>query len=215
MKKLQFNPQYIRTLGFAGCTASGKSTFVRDLKENLPEGAVTILSLDNYYKPKDQQPRDSITQEINFDLPECFFWDEYLRDLRKLKAGLEVTRPEYLFGKEGVPPLIISRPSPIIIGEGLFLFHEDEVASEFDLKAYVDAMFLIRYGRRVERDKAERSYDYRMPHIVITQVMPGEDFILATKDKCDIVINNNISYERALDMLTRYCKTIFEESKVL
>ena len=45
-------------VGIAGGSASGKTSFLKKLKENLPLGSVSIISQDNYYKPQDQQQLD-------------------------------------------------------------------------------------------------------------------------------------------------------------
>ena len=63
---MNFVKPYI--IGIAGGSASGKTSFLRDLKLEIPSESLAIISQDNYYFPKEQQFIDE-NGEINFDLP--------------------------------------------------------------------------------------------------------------------------------------------------
>jgi uridine kinase len=72
-----------------------------------------------------------------------------------------------------------------------------------DLKIFIDADEHIKLIRRIQRDKIERNYPledvlYRYQH----HVFPAyEKFIQPYKSSCDIIVNNNISFDDAMDAL--------------
>ena len=43
-------------IGIAGGTASGKTTVVRKIVENLPEGSVAVIPQDSYYNDQSHLP---------------------------------------------------------------------------------------------------------------------------------------------------------------
>ena len=72
-----------------------------------------------------------------------------------------------------------------------------------DLKIFIDADEHIKLIRRIQRDKIVRNYPledvlYRYQHHVFPSY---QKFILPYKSECDIVINNNISFEDAMNTL--------------
>src|SRR5260370_910525 len=55
-------------VGIVGGSASGKTSFLRDLLARLPAGKCAVVSQDNYYRTIDEQERDP-EGNPNFDLP--------------------------------------------------------------------------------------------------------------------------------------------------
>ena len=45
-------------IGITGGSGSGKTTLIRQLEANFSKEQVCMLSMDNYYKPRDLQERD-------------------------------------------------------------------------------------------------------------------------------------------------------------
>nr|MBP9153038.1 hypothetical protein [Flavobacteriales bacterium] len=90
-------------VGIAGGSASGKTSFLQRLKENLPAGSVSIISQDNYYKPKNQQLLDE-NGEVNYDLPTSIDKDAFLADLNSLLNDSPINIVEYCFNKQGATP---------------------------------------------------------------------------------------------------------------
>jgi uridine kinase len=96
------------------------------------------------------------------------------------------------------------KPAPILIIEGLFVQYFEEIASELDLKIFIEAKDYIKLSRRIRRDNDERGYDmhdvlYRYQH----HVMPiYETLIRPLKHHTDLIIPNNQDFAQALDVLT-------------
>jgi len=188
-------------IGISGGSGSGKTTFVKALSESFPTHQVCILSQDNYYKPREEQQIDS-KGEKNFDLPESFKEEEYHQDVLRLLNGEDVVLKEYTYNNPlAEPKLITYKAAPIVIIEGIFVFHFKDVSDLMDFKIFIDADEHIKLIRRIQRDQIERNYPiedvlYRYQH----HVFPAyQKFILPYKPHCDIVVNNNISFDNALN----------------
>jgi uridine kinase len=193
-------------VGITGGSASGKTLFLNKLLELLPEDKVCLISQDNYYRDKDQQPIDE-NGVYNFDLPESLHYDEFARDIERLKNGETVTRKEYVFNNPNATPKLLEyTPAPIIVVEGLFVLHYPEVAHLLDLKLFIEAKGYIKLKRRIIRDSEERGYDLQdVLYRFEKHVMPSyEKFIEPSKYEADIIIPNNSRFDTALEVVSSY-----------
>lgn len=197
-------------IGISGGSASGKTAFIHALQQTFGPEMLCLVSQDNYYKTADQHLRDE-NGYINFDLPECIDVSAFLGDLALLRTGQEIRRHEYLFQLEDqAPPLIALKPAPVIIVEGLFLFHFREVFEQLDLKLFIDAREEIKLERRLKRDTAERGIDedlvrYQWEH----HVKPSYDrFLKPYQNEADIIINNNEHFLTSLQVISNHIKTL-------
>ncbi len=188
-------------IGISGGSGSGKTTFVKELASHFSSEQVCILSQDNYYKPREEQVTDA-NNEKNFDLPESFKEEEYHQDVLKLLNGEDVVLKEYTYNNPlAEPKLITYKAAPIVIIEGIFVFHFADVCNLMDFKIFIDADEHIKLIRRIQRDQIERNYPiedvlYRYQHHVFPSY---QKYILPYKPNCDIVVNNNISFDNALN----------------
>ncbi|MFN0014963.1 MAG: uridine kinase [Saprospiraceae bacterium] len=196
------------TIGITGGSGSGKTTFIRRLREAFGTAQLCIISQDDYYLPREQQHTDD-RGEKNFDLPKSFDKKAFRRDLERLRAGETVTRLEYTFNNpEATPKTLTFQPAPVIIVEGLFVFHYKKIAPLLDLKVFINTKENLKVIRRIHRDQVERNYPitdvlYKYQH----HVLPAyERFILPYKEEADIVVNNNESFERGLSVLIGFLK---------
>ncbi|MFN8238264.1 MAG: uridine kinase [Chitinophagales bacterium] len=190
-------------IGISGGSGSGKTTFVKELARSFSSDQVCILSQDNYYKPREEQVTDA-NNEKNFDLPESFKEQEYHKDVLRLLNGEDVVLKEYTYNNpDAEPKQVTYKAAPVIVIEGIFVFHFADVCSLMDLKIFIDADEHIKLIRRIQRDKIERNYPledvlYRYQHHVFPSY---QKYILPYKSECDIVVNNNISFEDAMNAL--------------
>ena len=198
------------TIGITGGSGSGKTYFLQGLSSHFKPEEICLISQDNYYKPRDQQPIDENGVE-NFDLPVSIDRIAFQNDLLKLKAGQDVEKKEYMFNNsKAVPKLLHFNAAPILVVEGLFVQYFEEIDKELDLKIFIEAKDHIKIGRRIKRDQVARGYDiddvlYRYQY----HVMPVfETLIEPIKHKADLVIPNNSNFDRALEVLTGYLKSI-------
>ncbi len=195
-------------IGISGGSGSGKTTLLNELKAAFSDEEICFLSQDNYYRPREEQVDDH-NQVTNFDLPTSFDRSAYVSDIEKLISGVEVIKEEYTFNnEEKVAKTLVYRPCPIIILEGIFVFHFKEIASLMDFKIFVEASDTLKLIRRIKRDREERNYPiddvlYRFEH----HVMPSYNkYILPYKVRCDIIINNNKRYSESLLLVKSFLK---------
>ena len=193
-------------IGIIGGSGSGKTSFVRRLRESFSETEVCVVSMDDYYLPNEQQRRDH-NDEINFDLPKSFDKKKLRQDIERLMAGETVEIQEYVFNNPSAKTKTLTiRPAPVIIIEGLFVFHFKKIVPLLDLKVFINAKEDLKIIRRIVRDQAEREDPlegvlYKYQH----HVSPAfERYILPYRDEADIVVNNNRDFERGLEVLTGF-----------
>lgn len=190
-------------IGVTGGSGSGKSLFIKEVIRSFTEEEVCFISQDNYYRPRDKQPADERGVK-NFDMPESIDIQRFAEDIERLKQGKKIVFKEYTFNNPALEPQIIEmNPAPIIILEGIFIFHVKEIADLMQLKIFIEASEHIMIKRRVLRDKEERGYDlddvlYRYEH----HVMPAyNSFILPYRKDADIIINNQTELNESVKVL--------------
>lgn len=145
-------------IGICGGSGSGKTTLLKRISKELKHLAPSIFSMDNYYLPIHKQVKD-VNGEINFDLPTALDKNKLVQDLRDLMNGLPIEVKEYHFN---APPdkntLITINPSKLIIVEGLFLFHYQEVRELIDFSIFMEVDPTTQLDRRLYRDQETRGY---------------------------------------------------------
>jgi uridine kinase len=191
------------TIGITGGSGSGKTFFLNNLANHFDKDQICLLSQDHYYKARDLQYTDENGVK-NFDLPTAIERERFHQDILKLKRGEAITIKEYTFNNPNAKPQLIEfKPTPILIIEGLFVQHFEEIRNELDLKIFIEAKDYIKLSRRIKRDNDERGYDfhdvlYRYQH----HVMPiYETLIEPLKHRADLIIPNNHQFENALDII--------------
>ena len=187
-------------IGVTGGSGSGKTTFLRELRQTFSCEELCVLSQDNYYRPRTEQVVDD-SGVHNFDRLESIDLEAFERDISQLVSGSAVRRQEYTFNNaEKTPDILEFKPAPVIIVEGLFVFASETIRQLLDMKVYVYAHEVKKVIRRIKRDGIERNYPiedvlYRYEH----HVMPSfESYIKPIMESADVIINNNYNMDAAL-----------------
>ena len=196
-------------IGITGGSGSGKTRFLTKLLDRFTPAQVCLVSQDNYYKNRDEQPVDEKGVK-NFDLPDSINFKEFKKDIIALKEGRSVSRLEYTFNNPKVAPKQIElHPAPVLVVEGIFVMYDKELAEVLDLKVFIEAKDYIKLKRRIIRDDKERGYDlddvlYRYEH----HVMPTYDkYIKPYKMDADIIIPNHTDFRQAMEVLSSFIRT--------
>jgi len=202
-------------IGITGGSGSGKTFFLNKILEKVGTEHVTLISQDNYYRKIDEQTVDE-NGFANFDLPESINHEWFARDIATLKSGKPIQLEEYTFNvPDAIPKILTFKPNPIVIIEGIFIMHYPKVLAQIDLKLFVEAKDHIKIKRRILRDKKERGQDleevlYRFEN----HVMPAyEQFIAIHKPEADLIICNNQSMDRALEVVVSFIKSKIENAR--
>lgn len=171
-------------LCIAGGSGAGKSTLAAALAAELGDRA-SVLGLDEYQKPREEVPRTP-SGLYNYDCPDAVYFDRFVADLRRLRAGDDVTvtrRKKRLTMSAGVGDggTYVVPAREIVIVEGyLALWHPDARAS-YDVSVFLDLPAALRVARRRWA---------KDPNYVDEVLLPMHDLhIEPTKTYADLLVN--------------------------
>ena len=177
-------------IGIAGGSGSGKSTFAARIKEAFPT-QVSLVSCDNYYLPHDDLPLEE-RAHLNYDAPEALEFDLMVKHLEQLKNGQAALCPVYDFTRHTRSNKVTEiKPRPIILIDGILIFHDESLRNCMDLKIYVETDADERILRRARRDMLERGRD--LDSVIdqyLSTVKPMHNtYVKPTKVFADIILN--------------------------
>lgn len=147
-------------VGICGASGSGKTklseTLYKELSEEFGEDSIGIICEDFYYH---DQRNKSMEERIttNYDHPESLDHGLLVEHLKKLCAGEAVELPQYDYvNHTRAEETVLMTPKMIIIVEGILVFEDEKLRSQFDYKIFVDTPLDICLMRRAKRDMVER-----------------------------------------------------------
>lgn len=185
------NKPYV--IGIAGSSGSGKTFFLRSFLNHFSADQVTLISQDDYYIPANTTTREE-NRLYNFDVPTSINREAFYADIKALFEGKTVYKEEYTFNNPHIKPKMLEiLPAPILVVEGLFIFHYNEINELLDYRIFLDADEPIALDRRLRRDLIERGYDHDdVMYKWTNHVVPSYNtYLLPHKKECDLVIINN------------------------
>ncbi len=180
-------------IGITGGSGSGKTFFLQCFLKHFAPNQIAIISQDDYYIPANTKTKEE-NKLYNFDLPTALDRESFYQDLLSLLNGKTIYKQEYTFNN---PALKSNRqeikPAPIILVEGLFIFHYIEINKLLDHRIFIHADEQIALKRRVKRDWIERGYNEEdVMYKWKNHVMPAfKEYLLPYKKLCDQIIENN------------------------
>jgi uridine kinase len=195
-------------IGICGGSGSGKTTLLKKLMAHYAPIKPTAFVMDNYYKPIHLQEKDH-NQEVNFDLPTALDRERLFNDFESLLAGKSVRIKEYQFNNSTEPTYITLEPSPIIIIEGLFLLHYEEIRAKLDFSIFVELDLHLQLERRLLRDNATRGYsENAIRYQWDNHVIPSYNhYLLPYKNHADFVFLNehtmDVEFEKLINQLNQ------------
>ena len=199
-------------IGIAGGTGCGKTTVVKQILNELPEGEVGVISQDSYYKDTSHLSYEERIK-INFDHPRSIDFELLELHLKALKKGDSIDQPVYSFVKHNrTGDTIKTHPRKVMIVEGILILTNQELRDMFDIKIYVHADSDERLIRRLKRDICERGRDLDevLTRYQNTLKPMHHQFIEPMKEYADIIIPNNKYNTVAVDIV----KTIINQRLV-
>jgi len=200
----------------AGPSSSGKTTFAQRLSIQLRvNGIVPItLSLDDYFKNRDQSPVDENGQ-YDFEHIDAIDIDLFNEDLYKLLKGYEVEVPIFNFitgCREKTGRKLCINEKQIIIVEGIHGLNEkltSSIPAKNKFKIYISALTSLnidnhnripstdtRMIRRIVRDHKFRGWNAESTIMNWPSVRRGEErYIFPFQEEADIMFNSSLIYE--------------------
>jgi uridine kinase len=184
----------------AGGSGSGKTTFVKILKEKLAKHRPLVISLDHYYRDLSHlSPEERARQ--NFDDPAAIERGLLREQISLLRKGIPVERPcyDYATHTRRLDTQTLE-PSELIILDGIFALCFPELFQSLDLKIYLDVDDDIRVVRRISRDMAERgrSFESCAQQYLDTVKAMHQKHIAPSRKHADFMIPWHVRNERAI-----------------
>ena len=192
-------------IAIAGGSASGKTTVVKKIIEQLNSKNITVISHDDYYKDLTHLPLTE-RYKVNFDHPDSIDNDLFVAQLKDLLDGKSISKPKYDFVQHNRSnECELVEPTKIIIIEGILILEDERVRDLATIKLFVESVDDIRFIRRLVRDTKERG---RSIESVINQYLTTVKpmyyaFIKPTKRYADIIIPNDSTHDVAVDCIAR------------
>ncbi|MDY3006145.1 uridine kinase [Anaerococcus porci] len=201
-----------KIIAIAGGSASGKSTIVDYIKNYFADD-LFVMGHDNYYKAHDDIPFEK-REKLNYDEPNAFDNEMFIRDLKRLKSGKEIDMPIYDYNIHTRSDKTVHvSPKKIILIEGILVLYDKMIRDITDTMVFVDADSDVRLQRRILRDTKERS---RSLDSVLTQYIKQvkpmhEKYVEPTKKYADIIIPRGAKNTRGIEILIKHIEDLLKE----
>ncbi len=202
-------------IGIAGGSGSGKSTFAQRIKDTFPNH-VSLISCDNYYLPHDELTLEE-RANLNYDAPYSLEFDLMVRHLEALKNGQAVQCPVYDFTRHTRSDAVTEiAPRPIILIDGILIFHDPALRACMDLKIYVETDADERILRRARRDMRERGRDLdSVIQQYLATVKPMHNaYVEPTKVFADIILNGGKNEQAFILVKTQIDQLLREQEEM-
>jgi uridine kinase len=186
------NKPYV--IGIAGGSGSGKTFFLKCFLEHFTADEVCLVSQDDYYIPVAHNMTKEENKLYNFDLPATIDHVHFESDISKLMNNEPVNKLEYTFNNpNAVPKMMVIKPAPIVIVEGLFILHFKKIANDLDMTIFIEADEEVALQRRLKRDLLERGYSHDdVQYKWANHVVPAyKEYLLPYRESCNKIIINN------------------------
>jgi phosphoribulokinase len=183
---------HIFTLGVAGDSGSGKTTFTQGVRSIFGNDLVSTITLDDYHSLDREGRRAQGITALN---PKANSLDRLERDLISLKRGVPVEKPSYNHTTGTFDPPAIFSPKKILILEGLHTLFTPTLRKYLDFTLFVDPARQVKYDWKIQRDVDQRGYSRDAVLREIAEREPEyERYIAPQKEYADAVIG--IDYSR-------------------
>jgi phosphoribulokinase len=182
---------YIFTLGVAGDSGSGKTTFTEGIRSIFGKDLVSTISLDDYHTlDRDGRRKQGLTA-LN---PKANRIDQLEQDLVQLKHGVPVEKPVYNHTTGVFDPPVIFHPQKILILEGLHTLFTPTLRKYLDFTLFVDPTKEVKSDWKIRRDIKIRGYSRDAVIQEMAEREPDyERYIAPQKEFADAVIGIDYS----------------------
>lgn len=197
-------------IGIAGNSGSGKTSISQKIIQDINQPWTVLLSFDNFYQPLTlEQSKLAFANNYDFDCPDSLDFDLLVETIGNLKKGGKTTIPVYSFTSHNrTSKTNTIYGANVIIVEGLYALHDQQLLDMMDLKIYVDTDLDICLARRLTRDILYRGRDlggamqqwekFVKPNAV--------KFINPTVQNADLVIPRGLDNSIAINLMIKHIK---------
>ncbi|MEW6036557.1 MAG: hypothetical protein AB1529_08150 [Candidatus Micrarchaeota archaeon] len=196
---LEINADHPVRVGIDGADASGKTHLANDLAVELGKRGRQIIraSIDGFHNPR------GIRYRKGRDSPEGYYLDSFDNQaiIDNLLAplgpnGNRLIRTvifDFRTDSEVDAVAIRATNNSILVMEGVFLFRP-ELASQWDLKVFLDVDFSTSLSRALKRDIYYLGSEEGIRQMYEKRYIPGQKLYFAAcnpKEQADILVDNN------------------------
>jgi len=182
---------YIFTLGVAGDSGSGKTTFTEGIRSIFGKDLVSTITLDDYHSLDRDDRRKQRLTALN---PKANRIDQLEQDLIQLKHGVPVEKPVYNHTTGVFDPPVIFHPQKILILEGLHTLFTPTLRKYLDFTLFVDPTKEVKSDWKIRRDVKIRGYSRDVVIQEMAEREPDyERYIAPQKEFADAVIGIDYS----------------------
>jgi uridine kinase len=143
-------------VGVAGGSASGKTTLVERLIEQLGPSRAIAVAHDRYYRDQSALPEKD-RHAVNYDEPGALDTALLLAHIEELRAGRSVALPVYDFTRHARRAAVDQvTPRPVVFIEGVLVLADARLRNAMDLRVFVKTADRVRFQRRLRRDVLDR-----------------------------------------------------------
>lgn len=187
----------IFTIGVAGDSGSGKTTFTQGIRDIFGNDLVSTITLDDYHA-LDRKAREE--QGITALHPKANRIDQLEQDLIQLRRGVPIEKPVYNHATGTFDPPVVFRPKKILILEGLHTFSTPTLRKYLDFCLFVNPEREVKYDWKIQRDVEKRGYTREEVMAEIREREPDfAQYVLPQRSFADAVITIGYSeYGRSL-----------------
>ncbi len=182
---------YIFTIGVAGDSGSGKTTFTQGVRSIFGDDLVSTITLDDYHSFDRASRKEQGVTALD---PRANRFDRLEKDLSLLKRGVPVEKPVYNHRNGTFDPPVIFRPKKILILEGLHPLFTPALRNCLDFSLFVDPIKEVKCDWKIWRDTGKRGYSREQVLQEITEREPDyQNYILPQKEFAEAVIGIDYS----------------------
>ena len=201
-------------ISIVGASCSGKTALAHNIAKGFAGHQVSVIAEDAYYKRQDHLTLEERI-ETNYDHPSAFDHALLCEHIDSLRQGKSIECPTYDYVHHNrAEKTETVNTTPVVIVEGILLYHKQELRDLFSLKLFIDTPLDICLARRVERDVNERG---RTVDSVLSQyqktVRPMyREFIEPSKFYADLIVPMGGRNPIALDVLDSKIRQLIDVS---
>jgi phosphoribulokinase len=154
-KEIIAHSPVVFTIGVAGDSGSGKTTFTNAIRQIFGPGLVSTITLDDYHKyDREERKRFDITPLH----PDANNITQLENDVAQLKQGYPIEKPVYNHTTGRFDPPVPFSPRKILILEGLHTLYTPRLRELMDFSIFVDPEKEVKYAWKRLRDMERRGY---------------------------------------------------------
>lgn len=185
-KEIIAHSPIVFTIGVAGDSGSGKTTFTNAIRQIFGPGLVSTITLDDYHKYDREERRQRDITPLH---PDANNIAQLEIDIARLKQGHPISKPVYNHATGRFDPPVPFSPQKILILEGLHTLFTPRLRELMDFSIFVDPEKDVKYAWKRLRDMERRGYSSdEVSGEIVRREKDYEAFIAPQRCDADAII---------------------------